>query len=264
MRKTTFGYALVNGTIGVYTGPGQRRWRVKAKHEVTCISGFDLDGDGQPELLSGWSNGKFEVRSDTTGEVVYKDVLKDGASISGILEADYRGDGRTEVLVCSADGEVRGYLPAGEELATMVNVGGEFSDRLEDETLRELSHRKQELTFELRKYDDQRGTVGQGAGTTFRLAEKESRISIRLVPSKSDACLYLTLESSTDAQIKAAVVFADRLFEGGESVAVHERSPSAELRVPLRPCKDMSAELSIKARRDALMISRDHEPLLAT
>ena len=40
---------------------GVRRWRVKAKHEVTSISGFDLDGDGEPELISGWSSGKFEV-----------------------------------------------------------------------------------------------------------------------------------------------------------------------------------------------------------
>ena len=57
LRKGTFGYALANGTVGVYTGPGQRRWRVKSKHEVTSILGFDLDGDGEPELISGWSNG---------------------------------------------------------------------------------------------------------------------------------------------------------------------------------------------------------------
>ena len=62
LRMGTFGYALANGTVGVYTGPGQRRWRVKSKHEVTSILGFDLDGDGEPELISGWSNGKFEVR----------------------------------------------------------------------------------------------------------------------------------------------------------------------------------------------------------
>ena len=151
IRNHTFGYALANGTVGVYSAPGQRRWRVKAKHEVTCITGYDLDGDGQPELISGWSNGKFEVRSDTTGEVIFKDYMRDGHSVSGILRADYRGDGRTEVIVCSAEGEVRGYLPAGEELAAMVNQGG-MADKLEDETLQELNQRKQELLFELRQY----------------------------------------------------------------------------------------------------------------
>ena len=82
---TSFGYALANGTIGVYdktsrvclieSDTRQNRprvtpvdaprqvWRVKSKHTVTAIAGFDLDGDGQPELISGWSNGKIEVRA---------------------------------------------------------------------------------------------------------------------------------------------------------------------------------------------------------
>ena len=55
MRRTTFAYALANGTIGVYDRPGQRKWRVKTKYEVTDIVGFDLDGDGVPEVISGWS-----------------------------------------------------------------------------------------------------------------------------------------------------------------------------------------------------------------
>jgi len=246
IRNHTFGYALANGTVGVYSAPGQRRWRVKAKHEVTCITGYDLDGDGQPELISGWSNGKFEVRSDTTGEVIFKDYMRDGHSVSGILRADYRGDGRTEVIVCSAEGEVRGYLPAGEELAAMVNQGG-MADKLEDETLQELNQRKQELLFELRQYEQQGSKSADSGERPAGMVAKDTRIAVRLVPSTTDSCLYLTLESNNDALIKAAVVFADRLFEGGESEAVHERSPSAELRVPLRPGKDVSAELAIKA-----------------
>ena len=54
MRHNTFAYALVNGTVGIYDRPGVRRWRVKAKHDVTSIIGFDLDGDGEPQLISGW------------------------------------------------------------------------------------------------------------------------------------------------------------------------------------------------------------------
>ena len=59
--------------------------------EIACVY-QDLDGDGMPELISGWSNGKIEVRNDHNGEVVYKDYFND--SISGIVEADYRMDGR--------------------------------------------------------------------------------------------------------------------------------------------------------------------------
>jgi len=245
IRKTTFGYALANGTVGVYTGPGMRRWRVKSKHQVSCISGFDLDGDGQPELLSGWSNGKFEVRSDTSGEVIYKDVLRDGAAVAGILQADYRGDGRIEVIVCSQEGEVRGYLPAGEELAMMVDQGG-VTDKIEDEMLQELHQRKQELIFELRQYEAQ-GAKARAGDRAPGMIDKDTRIGLTLAPSTQDGCLYLTLASSNDSFIKAAVVFADRLFDGGESIAVHERSPSAELRIPLAHAKDVSAELQVKA-----------------
>ncbi|KAL3892505.1 MAG: hypothetical protein SGPRY_015068, partial [Prymnesium sp.] len=57
MRQHTFAYALVNGTVGIYDRPNVRRWRVKAKHDVTSITGFDLDGDGEPELISGEGRG---------------------------------------------------------------------------------------------------------------------------------------------------------------------------------------------------------------
>lgn len=62
-----------------------------------------------------------------------------GARPSWLSQADYRSDGRLEVIVCSEDGEVRGYLPAGEELAGMANGESE----MEEDMLRELNQRKQ-------------------------------------------------------------------------------------------------------------------------
>lgn len=53
-------YALVNGTIGVYDRL-DRIWRVKSKHSVCAVSAFDLDGDGVPEMISGWSNGRVRA-----------------------------------------------------------------------------------------------------------------------------------------------------------------------------------------------------------
>lgn len=113
LRGTRYGYALANGTIGVYDRD-QRVWRVKSKHTVSAIAGFDLDGDGEPELISGWTQGRLEVRSDRTGDVVFKDSL--GQPVAAIVKADYRKDGNEQVIVCGAGGEVRAYVAAEGEL----------------------------------------------------------------------------------------------------------------------------------------------------
>ena len=112
-----FGYALANGTVGIYDG-SRRAWRVKSRHEVRCINSFDLNGDGVEELISGWSNGKFEVRSERTGETLFKETF--AAPISAILCSDFRNNGKEEVICCTADGEVKGYLQADSTLGRSI------------------------------------------------------------------------------------------------------------------------------------------------
>lgn len=51
----------MNGTIGVYNRL-DRVWRVKSKHSVCALESYDLDGDGIPEVISGWSNGRVRGR----------------------------------------------------------------------------------------------------------------------------------------------------------------------------------------------------------
>ena len=249
MRRATFAYALANGTIGVYDQPGQRKWRVKSKHEATAIVGFDLDGDGQPEVISGWSNGKLEVRSDVTGELIYKDHMS--SAISAILTADYRSDGHTELIVCSDDGEVKAYLPAGEELTSM---GGGLNDgAVEEDTLRELHQRKQELEFEMRQYSET-ARKNRSGERQAGMVPQDTRISVSYMASQQDGCVYLILRTNNETRIKAAATFAERLFEG-ESFVVHEKEPTAELRIPLCPPKDVAATLAIKALAGAAATS---------
>jgi Bardet-Biedl syndrome 2 protein len=150
------------------------------------------------------------------------------------------------VIVCSSEGEVRAYLPAGEELDAMGTTA--VADRMEDDTLQELSQRKQELLFELKQYEEQSRKVSTGQRAAGAVAS-DTRVTARLESSTADECLYLELQASNDALIKAAVVFAldGKVFEHGESYAVHSKAPTSTIRVPLRPPKDVGAELQVRA-----------------
>ena len=84
MSSPRFGYALANGTVGVYE-KNTRWWRIKSKNQATAIFSFDLDGDGMKELITGWSSGKLDARNDKSGEVVFKVI--DTKLILGKLHA---------------------------------------------------------------------------------------------------------------------------------------------------------------------------------
>ena len=57
LKDQSFVYGLANGTVGVYE-QYDRRWRVKSKSRPLALLGMDLNGNGEPEILCGWDNGK--------------------------------------------------------------------------------------------------------------------------------------------------------------------------------------------------------------
>ncbi|KAL8584830.1 hypothetical protein ACOMHN_037535 [Nucella lapillus] len=149
MQDSRFGYALANGTVGVYDR-ATRYWRVKSKNQAISIKGYDLNSDGVEELITGWSNGKVDARSDRTGEVIFKDNFTQ--AVAGIVKGDYRMDATesTEQLICvSVDGEVRGYNPAPQG-----QQGNLMDTNIEQDTIRDLSQRKQNLLMELKNYEE--------------------------------------------------------------------------------------------------------------
>lgn len=62
-----------------------------------------MNGDGIPEIITGWNNGKVDARSSNSGEVIFKIQLS--AGIAGIVEADYRRIGKSDLVVVSTNGE---------------------------------------------------------------------------------------------------------------------------------------------------------------
>jgi hypothetical protein len=46
---------------------------IKSKNYVVALATYDVDNDGQPELVCAWSNGRFNARNPHSGEVVFKE-----------------------------------------------------------------------------------------------------------------------------------------------------------------------------------------------
>lgn len=241
IRMTLYGYALGNGTIGVYNR-ASRVWRVKSKNSAMCLSAFDLDADGVPELISGWSNGKIEVRNDQNGEVIYRDHFS--SPVSAIVQADYRMDGRQEIICCALDGEVRGYLPADAELQQAQDAG---SSKKEEGALADLTQRKQELLLELRGLQDNLKHIN--AGETYSGAgaiPPNTSVSLEIAINQPNECIELVLSTNNETVLKSVVVFTlDSTLFDGESLMVYPSHPSNTARVPIKAKKNAAVDLQI-------------------
>eukprot|EP01116_Phalansterium_solitarium_P000261 TRINITY_DN10162_c0_g1_i1.p1 TRINITY_DN10162_c0_g1~~TRINITY_DN10162_c0_g1_i1.p1 ORF type:complete len:808 (+),score=333.31 TRINITY_DN10162_c0_g1_i1:386-2809(+) len=173
-----YAYALANGTLGLYDG-GSRVWKAKAKDRVNAIESFDIDGDGVPEVIVGWSSGKMEVRTDRDGAVIYSDQC--GSCVSDIVKADYRNDGNQQIICVSHDGQVRGYLQAAEELR-----GNLTGNDVDEQVLQDLAQKKQELMQTLTNFDENIRAAEGTPGPPIPTAPVASSVAAAPLPSSAD------------------------------------------------------------------------------
>ncbi|KAB1273946.1 Bardet-Biedl syndrome 2 protein [Camelus dromedarius] len=247
MYGSRFGYALSNGTVGVYDKTA-RYWRIKSKNHAMSIHAFDLNSDGVCELITGWSNGKVDARSDRTGEVIFKDNFS--SAIAGVVEGDYRMDGHVQLICCSVDGEIRGYLPGTAEMR------GNFMDTsVEQDLVRELSQKKQNLLLELRNYEENAkaelsspvNEVDGHRGIIPANTKLHTALSVNLGSEVQAAHAELDISTSNDTIIRAVLIFAEGIFLG-ESHVVHPsiHNLSSSIRIPITPPKDVPVDLHLK------------------
>uniref|UniRef100_A0A8C7ET65 Bardet-Biedl syndrome 2 protein homolog n=1 Tax=Neovison vison TaxID=452646 RepID=A0A8C7ET65_NEOVI len=247
MYGSRFGYALSNGTVGVYDKTA-RYWRIKSKNHAMSIHAFDLNSDGVCELITGWSNGKVDARSDRTGEVIFKDNFS--SAIAGVLEGDYRMDGHTQLICCAVDGEIRGYLPGTAEMR-----GNLMDTSVEQDLIRELSQKKQNLLLELRNYEENakaelsspQSEADGPRGIIPANTKLHTALSVSLGHETQAAHAELCISTSNDTIIRAVLIFAEGIFLG-ESHVVHPsiHNLSSSIRIPITPPKDVPVDLHLK------------------
>uniref|UniRef100_G1P3P7 Bardet-Biedl syndrome 2 protein homolog n=1 Tax=Myotis lucifugus TaxID=59463 RepID=G1P3P7_MYOLU len=238
---------LDNGTVGVYDKTA-RYWRIKSKNYAMSIHAFDLNSDGVCELITGWSNGKVDARSDRTGEVIFKDNFS--SAIAGVVEGDYRMDGHVQLICCSVDGEIRGYLPGSAEMR-----GNLMDTSVEQELIRELSQKKQNLLLELRNYEENAKAEWSSPlneadgqwGIIPANTKLHTALSVNLGSETRAAHTELCISTSNDTIIRAVMIFAEGIFLG-ESHVVHPsiHSLSSSICIPITPPKDVPVDLHLK------------------
>ena len=161
--------------------------RARARARARALAAYDLDADGIPELISCWSNGALTVRSEFNGEVIYRDTPS--APIAAAIDADLRLEGKSQMIVCATDGEVRGYVTVDSEgAAQMIDEGQD------QKVIAELQQRKQDMLLELHGLETnikqanakpgeqtQQSIVPQNARVSMDMATNEQRTSFEFV-----------------------------------------------------------------------------------
>ena len=282
VQGSCFGFALHNGTVGVYNNHS-RVWMAKSKHTVHSLASFDLDGDGVNELVSGWSHGRLEVRAQQTGELVYKD--KFAAPVAAVLSGDLRGEGTVQLIACGADGEVRGYAAIDDSAAavapatTAVAAGaavpqpaaattsravsglkaGLADDEMLDGRRKDLYDRKNDLLDQLQLYESaiknhgkapakDKAAAASTAAATAASSPSATQLSVVCKPSKTAAAQLLTVTTNNDCVVKMLVVTADGLFAPNESKAVipPKEKQSGSISLAFKSDKNVSVSLRIR------------------
>nr|CCC90926.1 putative intergrin alpha chain protein [Trypanosoma congolense IL3000] len=241
-----FAYLSNSGTIGVYDR-SERLLRVKKCERPVSAAFCDVDMDGVPELVVGWSDGHVEIRSGDgeSDTVLFRETFE--SPVSAVLADDYRQNGQPLPIICTADGTVRGLHLSD------IEVNREDIVARRDDTLRfdALMLEKQTLEDELLNIKEQLSRRREGrtdltmpcAGTTVEYSMQPNAQT-----GKLDVVFTVT-ETGCDTIIHSCILKSETIFPGKEHVLFMLQDPLptlvCELDVPYGPEITVSASVVV-------------------
>ncbi|XP_071442607.1 BBSome complex member BBS2-like [Hetaerina americana] len=255
LNGISFAYALSNGTIGLYDQL-QRWWRVKSKNQAVSIIGFDIDGDGVEELITGWSNGKIDARNSRSGDIVFTEHMKDG--VAGLVKGDLMMSGKDDLICCSENGDVMGF-----QVGQPTTFLQKWQPGIEEETVQDMMLKRKDLLQELKNYEgnakygdnslsnedrSSRGTPLEEYGVIPAHTRLQTRVSISMGNSQLKPHVELGLSTNNDTVIRLVLVYGEGIFDG-ETHVIHPKESQLfnKVKVPLFPPRDVPLDFHLKA-----------------
>ncbi|ETN81021.1 hypothetical protein NECAME_08774 [Necator americanus] len=223
--KNRFGYALANGTVGMYN-QDQRLWRIKSKSVITAILPYPNDD----MVTCIWNSGK-------NGEVVCRDSLSAGQNVIAGFVSRINAEDEVEFTVVTADGKVYGFNNSKPK---------ELTDKTQ-ETLHLYGQKKHNLLIELGNFEQEEQLTEAEKVKDFRIPIGTT-VECKLFVSKSDRTLYLVLEASHEVCIRGVIAFAEGLFEGESYIWIPKliEGNGDRVQIPIITEKDMANEIHIR------------------
>ncbi|XP_050077103.1 Bardet-Biedl syndrome 2 protein homolog [Anopheles maculipalpis] len=249
LRTGQFMYSVKNGTIGVFE-ENVRMWRIKSKARATAMATYDILGCEAKQMIVGWKSGKIDVRDPRTGDVWFRMKMND--FVCGIACNDYRGIGLLDLVIVTADGEIRGYTTPSVNMLTLHNIA--------DEEMSALLTQKQKLLLELKHYENNikynkeilsntsESNLVQSVPDNVGIIPSNTRLQIGISTSydNNDMNIDITVSTNNSTTIRAVLIFADQLFKE-ETLIAHLTKDVSRILIPLKTLKDNAQDIHIKA-----------------
>ncbi|MCE9647890.1 MAG: PQQ-binding-like beta-propeller repeat protein [Chloroflexi bacterium] len=124
--QTYLATASHDGTVTVFDAQGQTVWKT-SQEQLRRMRAFDLNADGNSEIITGGEYGAFNIYSAVDGSVLFSKSL--GQAISEVREVELNGDPSSrEIIVGGKDGGVWAFSFNGTTAAQMWT--GSLSDKV--------------------------------------------------------------------------------------------------------------------------------------
>lgn len=260
-----------------------------APSATTPVGGVASGSSSCSQLIVGWDSGKIDVRDPATGDVLYKLPPLNGPCVA-LGQADYRGIGSVDLVLCSAAGEVRGYERSKVNLQQMRQQHHQPAEQaelgamlaLKRQLQAELAHYETNVRFnkeQQRHGDDQQSLIHSGADTAAGGVHSSSSSStssadasaVGIIPANTrlQIAIYTNIDDPNRPRIeikiatnnatvvRAALIFAEGIFaDGAETyIAYPAERGVAQVIVPMVLPRDIGYDILIKA-----LVGHAHNP----